>query len=65
MTKFANKIIQNKILKRTGIVDIGSNTIRLVVFEGPSRSPRYFYNEKVSCGLGRGLRQTGFWIIKD
>ena len=64
MTKFVNKIIQNKILKRTGIVDIGSNTIRLVIFEGPSRSPRYFYNEKVSCGLGRGLRQTGFLDYK-
>ena len=48
MTYFADKIIENKILKRTGIVDIGSNTIRLVVFEGPSRSPRYFYNEKVN-----------------
>ena len=27
MTYFADKIIENKILKRTGIVDIGSNTI--------------------------------------
>ena len=60
MIYFADKIIEHKILKRTGIVDIGSNTIRLVVFEGPSRSPRYFYNEKVNCGLGSGLRLNGY-----
>ncbi|MAI97720.1 MAG: exopolyphosphatase [Rhodobacteraceae bacterium] len=52
-------IISSKLLSRTGIVDIGSNTVRLVVLEGPSRSPRYFYNEKSSCGLGIGLPQTG------
>ena len=65
MTYFADKIIENKILKRTGIVDIGSNTIRLVVFEGPSRSPRYFYNEKVNCGLGLGLRLKGYLSNKS
>ena len=59
MSVFEKNIIRNKILKRTGVVDIGSNTIRLVVFEGPSRSPRYFYNEKVNCGLGMGLMQSG------
>lgn len=60
MTVLAKKIIKHTKLQRTGIVDIGSNTIRLVVFEGPSRSPRYFYNEKVNCGLGAGLRHNGF-----
>jgi len=60
MTGLVKKTIKYTKLKRTGIVDIGSNTVRLVVFEGPSRSPRYFYNEKVSCGLGMGLRQTSF-----
>ncbi|MFL2802438.1 MAG: exopolyphosphatase [Paracoccaceae bacterium] len=64
MIGFANKKIEDKILQRTGIVDIGSNTIRLVVFEGPSRSPRYFYNEKVNCELGIGLRRTGYLSAK-
>ena len=43
----------------TGIVDIGSNSVRLVVFEGITRSPWVLFNEKVMCGLGRGLASTG------
>ncbi|QIE54711.1 exopolyphosphatase [Pikeienuella piscinae] len=42
-----------------GVIDIGSNSIRLVVFEDGVRSPDYFFNEKVICGLGRGLSETG------
>ncbi len=42
-----------KFLKRIGIIDIGSNSIRLVVFDGPKRSPLYLYNEKVFYRLGR------------
>ncbi len=41
-----------KLLKRIGIIDIGSNSIRLVVFDGPGRSPLYLYNEKVFFKLG-------------
>ena len=41
-----------KLLKRIGIIDIGSNSIRLVVFDGPRRSPLYLYNEKVFFRLG-------------
>ncbi len=59
MRIFDQKKINTTLLFRTGIIDIGSNTVRLVVFEGPSRSPRYFYNEKANCGLGIGLHQTG------
>ena len=33
--------------------------MRLVVFDGMARSPAYFYNEKVLCGLGAGLGETG------
>ncbi len=39
-------------MKRIGIIDIGSNSIRLVVFDGPKRSPLYLYNEKVFFRLG-------------
>ncbi len=46
-------------LARVGVIDVGSNSVRLVVFDGAARSPAYFYNEKVLCGLGRDLRETG------
>lgn len=41
------------------VVDIGSNSIRLVVYEGLSRSPTILFNEKVLCGLGKGIALTG------
>lgn len=44
---------------RVAVVDIGSNSIRLVVFERLSRAPVPLFNEKVLCGLGRGLEKTG------
>ena len=46
-------------LSRVGVVDVGSNSVRLVVFDGAARSPAYFYNEKIMAGLGRGLGDTG------
>jgi exopolyphosphatase/guanosine-5'-triphosphate,3'-diphosphate pyrophosphatase len=46
-------------LSRVGVVDIGSNSVRLVIFDGAARSPAYFYNEKVMCALGTGIRETG------
>ncbi len=41
------------------VVDIGSNSLRLVIYDGVRRSPRALFNEKVMCGLGRGLERTG------
>ncbi|MEM9013442.1 MAG: Ppx/GppA family phosphatase [Pseudomonadota bacterium] len=46
-------------VRRLGVIDVGSNSVRLVVFDGAARSPAYFYNEKVLCGLGAGLRESG------
>jgi len=46
-------------LSRVGVVDVGSNSVRMVVFDGAARSPAYFYNEKIMCALGAGLGQTG------
>jgi len=46
-------------LSRVGIVDVGSNSVRMVVFDGAARSPAYFYNEKVMAGLGEGMAKTG------
>jgi len=42
-----------------GVVDIGSNSVRLVVYEGLTRSPTSIFNEKVLCGLGREVHSTG------
>jgi exopolyphosphatase/guanosine-5'-triphosphate,3'-diphosphate pyrophosphatase len=41
------------------IVDIGSNSVRLVAYESLSRSPRPFFNEKVLCALADGVASTG------
>jgi exopolyphosphatase / guanosine-5'-triphosphate,3'-diphosphate pyrophosphatase len=42
-----------------GVVDIGSNSVRLVVYEGLTRSPVPIFNEKALCGLGREVQSTG------
>ncbi len=42
-----------------GVIDIGSNSIRLVVFEGLRRAPLPMLNERILCGLGRSLHDTG------
>ncbi|KQT32971.1 exopolyphosphatase [Sphingomonas sp. Leaf412] len=44
---------------RSAIVDIGSNSIRLVVYQGPARVPAVLFNEKVLAGLGRSLAASG------
>lgn len=44
---------------RVGVVDIGSNTVRLVVYDTPNRLPFPVFNEKAQCELGRGLGETG------
>ena len=41
------------------VVDIGSNSVRLVVYEGLTRSPTPLFNEKALCGLGREVQSTG------
>ncbi|WP_207101959.1 Ppx/GppA family phosphatase [Paracoccus shandongensis] len=51
--------LSKRALSRVGVVDVGSNSIRMVVFDGAARSPAYFYNEKVMAGLGARMAQTG------
>ena len=46
-------------LPRSAVVDLGSNSVRLVVFEGRARNPMTIFNEKAVLGLGRGLVTTG------
>lgn len=45
--------------RRYAVVDIGSNSIRLVVYQGITRAPLLLFNEKVMCGLGRGIARSG------
>lgn len=41
------------------VIDIGSNTVRLVVYSGSRRAPAVWLNEKVTARLGRELATTG------
>lgn len=41
------------------VVDIGSNSVRLVVYDDVCRAPAPVFNEKVLCGLGRTVATTG------
>ncbi len=41
------------------VIDIGSNSVRLVVYERLSRAPTMLFNEKMLAGLGKGLAATG------
>jgi exopolyphosphatase/guanosine-5'-triphosphate,3'-diphosphate pyrophosphatase len=42
-----------------GVIDIGSNSVRLVVYEGLTRSPTPLFNEKTLAGLGREVQSKG------
>ena len=53
------RTFSNDTIDRFGVIDIGSNSVRLVVFDGAARSPAYFFNEKVLCGLGDNLGPNG------
>jgi exopolyphosphatase / guanosine-5'-triphosphate,3'-diphosphate pyrophosphatase len=46
-------------LEPIAVVDIGSNSVRLVVYEGAVRAPTALFNEKVQAGLGRSIATTG------
>ena len=45
--------------KPVAIVDIGSNSVRLVAYEGLSRALTPLFNDKLLAGLGRGVATTG------
>jgi exopolyphosphatase/guanosine-5'-triphosphate,3'-diphosphate pyrophosphatase len=44
---------------RLGVVDLGSNSVRLVIYEGLSRNPSVIFNEKAVLALGKGLEASG------
>jgi exopolyphosphatase/guanosine-5'-triphosphate,3'-diphosphate pyrophosphatase len=41
------------------VIDIGSNSVRLVVYEGLTRCPSPLFNEKTLAGLGREVQSKG------
>lgn len=46
-------------LEPLGVIDIGSNSVRLVVYEGAVRAALPIFNEKVLAGLGKSIASTG------
>ncbi|MFQ5533968.1 MAG: Ppx/GppA family phosphatase [Sphingomonadales bacterium] len=54
-----NGAIANGGSRRVGVIDVGSNSVRLVVYQSGKRVPILVFNEKVLCGLGRKLSSTG------
>ncbi|MEL7048436.1 MAG: Ppx/GppA phosphatase family protein, partial [Pseudomonadota bacterium] len=46
-------------LQPVGVIDIGSNSVRMVIYEGAVRAITPLFNEKVLCGLGRDVAATG------
>lgn len=41
------------------VIDIGSNSVRLVVYDTSQSPPSQIVNEKIFCGLARDLSKTG------
>jgi exopolyphosphatase / guanosine-5'-triphosphate,3'-diphosphate pyrophosphatase len=50
---------------RRAVVDIGSNSVRLVIYDGPLRAPVAIVNEKALCGLGRDMTDEGMLNSKS
>ncbi len=60
VTAIPNSAVRNRV--RPGpvaIVDIGSNSVRLVIYESFSRIPAMVHNEKAVCAIGRNMVTTG------
>lgn len=53
------RVQQSRRDEPVAVIDIGSNSVRLVVYSAAKRSPTPLFNEKVLCGLGRTLGTTG------
>jgi exopolyphosphatase/guanosine-5'-triphosphate,3'-diphosphate pyrophosphatase len=48
-----------KRVSSVAVIDIGSNSVRLVVYQSMARSLITVFNEKTLCGLGREVQSTG------
>ena len=59
MTEIAPARVAAAGTSRIGVIDIGSNSVRLVIYDGCSRSPDRYYSEKSICALGADIDETG------
>jgi len=53
------KLTSRTSAKPFAVIDIGSNSVRMVVYESLKRAALPVFNEKVLCGLGRGVAERG------
>ena len=53
------KVAEPGLRRPVAVIDIGSNSVRLVAYNGMTRTPIPLHNEKVICALGKGLERTG------
>ncbi len=51
--------LTNTQARRRAVVDLGSNSVRLVIFEGENRNPLQIFNEKAVLRLAKGMTSTG------
>jgi exopolyphosphatase/guanosine-5'-triphosphate,3'-diphosphate pyrophosphatase len=51
--------------KKIAVIDIGSNTVRLVVFDTSTTPATVTHNEKHRCRLGQDLQENGGKFLKD
>lgn len=61
MVKLRNNVSLGRLFEgqAVAVIDIGSNSVRLVVYEALNRAPTPLFNEKVLCGLGRDVSTKG------
>ena len=55
------KVIKKQIFaaKKEAVIDLGSNSIRMIIFEDFNKSQIPIFNEKAVCSLGNTLYLTG------
>lgn len=51
--------VRDHLAPPVAVIDVGSNSVRLVVYDNARRVSVPVFNEKVLCGLGRGIDITG------
>ncbi len=55
MPKFERAVDQ----ARLAVIDIGSNSVRMIVYDGMHRAAQPIFNEKANCGLGSQAAEPG------
>ncbi|MCK5041775.1 MAG: Ppx/GppA family phosphatase, partial [Sphingomonadales bacterium] len=56
VSKWAKRDPFNRLIS---VIDIGSNSVRMVIFKGLRRNPKILFNERVLCGLGKEVSTHG------